>query len=622
VPRSLPFLQIFFLLAACGTDVTAPPASDDSTPIYVVQGSGEFSPLAGQVVTVSGVVTGDFQDGDEDAKNDLGGFYIQEASPDENPQTSDGIFVFDRNSNSRNLRAGSTVTVVGVVEERNGETQVVASEIEVTGRSNVLPTELLLPQSATTLNDNGQVIADLERYEGMLVTLPQSLTVSDLYGLARFGEIILSQNGRLMQFTNSNKPDVVNNALHQQENILRSIILDDGNLQQNVSPARYLKQGNADSTEFSLRVGDEVSNLTGVIRYGRASANSGSQAYRLVPVTEPRFSSVNKRPGPPDVGGEVRVMSFNALDYFTTIDGGQDNCGPTHDLGCRGADSVEEYDRQRARTVHTILSSEAHVVGLMEVENNPRASLQSIVDGMNERIGTDNWSFIDTGVVGTDAIRVALIYDSSIVSPIGDFALLDSAIDPRFLDTKNRQALAQTFSSIANDGRFTVAVNHLKSKGSDCDAIGDPDLGDGQGNCNKTRTRAAAALGRWMSTDPTDSGDSDILIIGDMNAYLREDPVQTIVRSGYENVLDSVAGDKAYSFVFRGQSGALDHAFASATLVPQISGVSEWHINADEPPLLDYNLDFGRDDTLFDPASPYRASDHDPVVIGLNLIAE
>jgi predicted extracellular nuclease len=180
----------------------------------------------------------------------------------------------------------------------------------------------------------------------------------------------------------------------------------------------------------------------------------------------------------------------------------------------------------------------------------------------------------------------------------------------------------QTFSSIANNDRFTVAANHLKSKGSDCDSIGDPDLGDDQCNCKKIRTSAAAALGHWMSTDPTDSGDSDILIIGDMNAYLREDPVETIVRSGYENVLESFVGDKAYSFVFRGQSGALDHAFASATLVPQISGVSEWHINADEPPLLDYNLDFDRDDTLFDPASPYRASDHDPVVIGLNLIAE
>jgi predicted extracellular nuclease len=282
-------LQIFFLLAACSSAVTAPPESVDRTPIYVVQGPGASSPLVGQEVTVSGIVTADFQDGDEDTQNELGGFYIQDAIPDKNPHTSDGIFVFDRPSGSRNLRAGSTVTVVGVVEERNGETQIVASEIEVTGRSNVLPTKLLLPHSATTLNGNGQVIADLEQYEGMLVILTQSLTVSDLYGLARFGEIMLSQDGRLMQFTNSNKPDVAKNALHQQNNILRSIILDDGNLQQNASPARYLKQGSADTAEFSLRVGDEVSGLTGIIRYGRASANSGSQAYRLIPIAEPRF---------------------------------------------------------------------------------------------------------------------------------------------------------------------------------------------------------------------------------------------------------------------------------------------------------------------------------------------
>jgi predicted extracellular nuclease len=372
---------------------------------------------------------------------------------------------------------------------------------------------------------------------------------------------------------------------------------------------------------FSVRVGDRTSNLSGVIRYSRGSGGSGTESYRLEPVVEPQFESMNARPVPPLVGGTVKVMSFNALNYFTTIDSGQNICGPGGNSGCRGADSIAEFERQHAKTINTILMAGAHIIGLMEIENNPGASLQSIVDGLNTASGSANWSFVDTGTIGTDVIRVGLVYDASVVAPIGQFALLNSSVDPRFLDSKNRETLAQTFSATANDGRVTIAVNHLKSKGSNCNSLGDPDLGDGQGNCNKTRTNAAAALADWMATNPTGSGDTDVLIIGDMNAYLGEDPIQTIVAAGYENILESFVGVDAYSFVFRGESGALDHAFASASLVPQVTGVSEWHINADEPPLLDYNLDFGRDDTLFDPTSPFRASDHDPVMIGLNLTA-
>jgi len=164
---------------------------------------------------------------------------------------------------------------------------------------------------------------------------------------------------------------------------------------------------------------------------------------------------------------------------------------------------------------------------------------------------------------------------------------------------------------------LTVAVNHLKSKGSSCDADGDPNLGDGQGNCNMTRTSAAAALADWLASDPTGSGDDDVLIIGDLNAYVEEDPLTAFASAGYTNLLG--AQTDPYSFVFDAQAGALDHAIASSSLVPQVAGTIEWHINADEPSLLDYNLENGRDPNLFDGATPYRASDHDPVVIGINL---
>jgi prealbumin domain-containing protein/endonuclease/exonuclease/phosphatase family protein len=174
---------------------------------------------------------------------------------------------------------------------------------------------------------------------------------------------------------------------------------------------------------------------------------------------------------------------------------------------------------------------------------------------------------------------------------------------------------------ISTGARFTVVVNHLKSKGSDCLDVGDPDTGDGQGNCNLTRTRAAEALVDWIATDPTGSGDADVVLLGDMNAYAKEDPISAFTNGGFTDMIAADIGADAYSYVFEGQSGYLDHALASGSLAPQVTGVTEWHINADEPVVLDYNTEFKTANQLntFYSTAAYRASDHDPVLIGLDL---
>ena len=165
-------------------------------------------------------------------------------------------------------------------------------------------------------------------------------------------------------------------------------------------------------------------------------------------------------------------------------------------------------------------------------------------------------------MIGTDAIRVGLIYKPAKVTPIGPFKVLTSAVDPRFIDTRSRPALAQTFQENATGARFTVIVNHLKSKGSACDDIGDPDVGDGQGNCNVTRTNAAKALVDWLATDPTGSGDPDFLIIGDLNSYAMEDPIDAIkagqddtpgTSDDWTNLVAQYLGPFAYSYTFDGR---------------------------------------------------------------------
>jgi predicted extracellular nuclease len=616
-------LACLFLIPACGGDggssqatttaVTSAPSG--ATRIGDIQGAGNISPLEGQVVTVSGTVTGDFQENDADERRNLGGFFIQDDPPDANPQTSDGIFVFDGNDPAADIDVGDVVEVEGTVVEYFGETQINAISVRVTGTGALVPFPIDLPINDATTNSDGDLIVDLEHLEGMLVTFTDTLTVTNLRNLERFGTVTLSEGGRLYQYTNYNSPDVDGYNAHKNLIARRSIVLDDGLRAENPSHIHYLKAGN--TAGYSLRAGDSLTNLTGNLRYSRGAGGRGDETWRLMPTEDPTFESANPRPGAPAVGGSIRVASLNVLNYFSTVDLGQDNCGPQGESACRGADSDTELARQLEKTVTALKMLDADIVGLMELENNANESISTIVDALNARIGSGDYSYIDTGTIHDDAIKTGFIYRETAVSPSGDFALLDRSVDSRFNDARNRPALAQTFSVNATAAELTVVVNHLKSKGSSCESDGDPNLGDGQGNCNLIRANAAAALADWIEGDPTGSGDADFLIIGDLNAYTSEDPLAAFENAG----LTSLLGEQTnpYSFLFDAQSGALDHAVVSASLLPQVVGTIEWHINADEPPLLDYNLEYGRDPALFDGSTPYRASDHDPVVIGLDL---
>jgi uncharacterized protein len=154
-------------------------------------------------------------------------------------------------------------------------------------------------------------------------------------------------------------------------------------------------------------------------------------------------------------------------------------------------------------------------------------------------------------------------------------------------------------------------------------SLDDPDLGDGAGNCNLTRLYAAQAMVDWLATDPTGSGDDDFLIMGDLNSYDWEDPIDALLAGGYTDLVKLFQGEFAYSYVFDGQLGYLDHALAGMGLLGEVTGTTVWHINADEPDLIDYDMSFKKpaQDALYEP-NAYRSSDHDPVIIGLEVCDE
>jgi predicted extracellular nuclease len=579
-----------------------------------------MSPLVGSTVIIEGVVVGDFQNNASPDNGDLNGFYVQEedSDADADPATSEGIFIF---AASTDVAVGNLVRVLGTVTEFSTSggasmlTQLTNTEVVVCDIAVSLPTpaEVLLPVTA---------VADFEQYEGMLVTFPQSLVISEYFNFDRFGEIVLTTD-RQHTTTAVVEPGAAAIALAAEQALAR-ITLDDGRSSQNPDPAIH-PNGNIFDLTNTFRGGDLVQGVTGVI-------DDTFGLYRVQPVQGANYTSVNPRTAAPDpVGGTMTVASFNVLNYFTTIDDGtNDICGPAGNQECRGADNADELILQRTKIIAALAGINADVVGLIEIENHPGdVPTADLVSGLNDLLGAGTYDYIATGAIGTDAIRMAFIYKPGTVTPYGSFAVLDSSVDARFNDTKNRPVLAQSFMENSSGGIVTVAVNHLKSKGSACDDVGDPDLGDGAGNCNITRLLAAEAMIDWLATDPTGSGDPDVLIIGDLNSYDKEDPIDAILAGpdgllgtsdDYTDLIYAFGGEFAYGYVFNGKVGYLDYALASGSLTSQVTGATEWHINADEPDILDYDTSFKQDaqDALYEP-NAYRSSDHDPVIVGLNL---
>ncbi|MDP3289666.1 MAG: ExeM/NucH family extracellular endonuclease [Methyloversatilis sp.] len=572
----------------CSVDITvAAPAA--IVPIPAIQGSGDASPLNGQVVTTEGVVSAVFPG--------LSGYTLQDASGDGDVSTSDGIFVY---APGNTAIVGQRLRLTASVTEFNTVTQLTSpSAIQVLGSGvSITPTDIVLPEAFE---------GELERYEGMLVRIVSPLTVSQNYFQGRYGQVTLSAEGRLEIPTNRHPAGSAEALALRDENARRRIVLDDGRTAQNPNPIPFI---GADNT---LRAGDTVEMLTGVIDHGLITASStGPRDYKIHPAVEPVFERTHPRTAFPEpVGGNVKVASFNVLNYFSTIDQAGASCFPTGTRSdCRGADSALEFTRQRDKIVAALRAMDADVVGLIEIENNGQGAVNDLVAALNAAYGGNVYAAVGlpVGGSGTDAIRQAMIYKPTKVTPVGS-AISDTAT------VHSRPPLAQTFAA-ANGERFTVVVNHFKSKGCGDAAGAEADQGDGQGCWNPLRVQQAAALQTFIQQLPGQGGAADVLVIGDLNAYAKEDPILALTSAG---LTDLAAGiELNYTYTFDGESGALDLAVASAALAGRVRGVTQWHINTDEPFVIDYNPEFKPQD-LYAPTA-FRSSDHDPVIIGLNLL--
>ena len=629
--------------------------NDDLARIHDVQGNGSATPIPGATVTVEGVVTANFQGSDK-----LQGFFLQEedADADADPATSEGIFIFCISCPTP-VAEGQRVRATGSVSEFFNMTEITAStagSVVVTDAANHLGEVTPAPVDLPVV---GVVNDFYEAREGMRVTFVDTLTVSEYFELFRYGQVILYEGGRPSQFAEFSSPSTAGQTAYSDTLSRRKVILDDDDNTQNaplsLTDGFQFMFHPAANGGFSVgtqgvdffRGGDLVNGLTGVLHWSFAG-QTGTDAWRIRPTgaTPATFTAANPRPAtPPAVGGAIKAAGMNLLNYFTTVDTTSSSssgpCGPSMDQDCRGADSVAELNRQRERASIVICSLNADVYGFVELENTtPSATITDLLDAVNTRCGGAHpYAFVNTGgTLGTDAIRVQLVYRTGILSPVGS-PLVD--LDP----VHNRPPTAQTFDVVdsANPAfgeRFTVIPNHFKSKGSCPGSGADADAGDGQGCWNATRVAQANRLLTWInSTVLPAAGDPDVLLLGDFNSYAKEDSITALAGGGYTDLASALLGPAAYSYLFDGQLGHLDYAFASASLTSQVTGVGNWHINADEVPVFDYSdeiKDTGEaafeekpdgsalvpPRVVFQPASPYRAADHDPVLVGLFQVAD
>lgn len=652
-------------------DVVTPPATD--VLISAIQGNGAASALAGDIVNVEAVVTHIVSNG----------YYLQEedADADADAGTSEGIFVFT--GGAPTVAVGNLVGVTGEVAEFFGQTQLTnVSATVVIDALVATPTAASIMLSPDAAPDYEAVEGMLVNVTS---GTPDPLTVITNFNFDRFGQLVISagvQTQATQLFDAQTEADLV--AEVQEQNANNRLILDDGDGSQNPDQFEFVPGGPGDNGNGFLDAGDNFGNDGSTIRLG-AEINDDVTGvlsfsfgdYQLV-VTETldideSTNSGARQETPDDVGGSLQVASVNVLNYFSTIDG-TGTSGP-NGLDPRGADNAEELVRQTDKLVANITGTGAEVLALQEIENNgfgADSALQTLVDALNAEGTPANYAFVDPSngtadFIGSDAIQTAIIYDANAVTLVSadfiqfaessaatTFALanvLDTALGTTRVGDfdRNRPSVAATFEDNATGEVFTVVSSHFKSKGpsgldrladdaqsalddgtavgftqADVDALrADPnfDQGNGQGFWNQVRLDASIELSNWIENDYNGTGTDNYLLLGDLNAYAKEDPVQHLDDdAGLVDLIDTfVAGgqDEAYSFVFDGQRGTLDQGFADDALAAFVTGATEWHINADEPDLLNYDNSF-KNPAFFNDGV-FASSDHDPLIIGLDF---
>lgn len=609
-------------LGICGADATL---------ISAIQGSESSSAEVGNNVIIEAIVTG----------TRAGGFFVQEEASDYDADdaTSEGLFV----EGSVDVETGNLVRLYGEVEENYGMTTLAmdsdVAALDCGTADAVAAVELSMPYELV-----------LETVEGMVVSVTDA-TVTSTNNLWRFGEIVVSDTVKRQP---SDVAAPLSEAYTAAEEASETSLLtiEDNSSSQYPDALNYFPTF---SYANAIRIGDSVS-AAGPLNYSFGT-------YRINPSDVIEVTS-SREANPVVTEGNLSIATFNVLNYFNgEVDANGD---VTFDYDeSRGADDEVAFELQQGRIVEAIVNLNADVVGLMEIENDgfgEDSAIQSLVNAINAELGeTEQYSFIatsDGSEIGTDAITVGLLYKATVVTPENDamvVAMPEQQIDEDSL-ARMRPSLLQSFVHTESSKSFLVAVNHFKSKGSQCaeDVAEAPsEITTIQGSCNALRVSAAITLGNALSDE---SLPERKVILGDLNAYSAEDPVAVLtdytaesrgytittavntgmdegssvdVESsfGYHNLAEEFDAE-GFSYWFYGteQVGSLDHVLASEAMLADAVDGAHWNINSVEAYQLQYDQALryypDEDGYAFTDVGPFRSSDHDPFIATFDIQAD
>ena len=515
------------------------------------------------------------------AEGGMNGYVIQEpGSGTEIPVASPAIFVYV-GATGAYPAVGDSVVVTGTAEEYYEVTQLGSASF-------TLADAPFAPATALEIDTLPAGDEAREAFEHMLVLPVGEHTVTNNYALNSYGEIGLAPGSEPLRTpTDVTLPGEAAIAL-QAENDAALITLDDGRTRNygrtdQTTPLPYLAVDGG--VHQSIRTGDAVSFQHPVIvdfdhdlwRFQPTQPITGHNSAADLPITwtESRAAELGAMD---TVEGEYSVASFNVLNYFTSLGQDEDGCRAYTDMygapvgtnycTVRGAWSEAAFADQQAKIVAAINGLDVDVLGLEEIENTAAVtgdverrdeSLAALVDALNVTAGHERWAYVESPAevgIDEDVIRVGFIYDPATVAPVGESRIFNH--DAFTGDA--RQPLAQEFEAVDGAGTFVAVTNHFKSKGSV--SRGDADTGDGQGNNATLRTAQSQALIDALDAQ-TDWADAPVFILGDLNAYTREDAARVLEANGYTNINLSHAGGEP-TYQFDGQLGSLDHAFGNS----------------------------------------------------------
>ena len=266
-----------------------------------------------------------------------------------------------------------------------------------------------------------------------------------------------------------------------------------------------------------------------------------------------------------------------------------------------GPADLTEHQKQRKKVNAALTKINADLYGLVEIQQGQNA-ISEIAEDLTNATGRQFEYITDGSSANGTYTKSGYVYCSDVLRPFG-------AIKENNQGVVQRKKL-QAFEVIASGEKFIFSINHFKAKSSGGSGK-DADQKDGQGGYNNTRTEEARSVLAAYSNNKTYYADDDILIMGDLNAYAKEDPITVFIQGGMTDLHRFFHADSSYSYTYHGQAGYLDHALCNSTLLPQVTGMAAYHINSDESD--DYTYDKSSDATMF------RCSDHDPILVGLKL---